>query len=366
MSLAEPTPIRRARADRARQVADVLRHQIHAGVYDAGLPAEQALAAEFFVSRNTIREALAVLKNEGLIDRGPKVGTHVAVRMYDHGLDALVGLKETFKDYGEVHNEVRAVMHLAAPPAVARRLCLQPGEQVVFVERLRYLGDLPLSLDLTYLAPDIGELVLRHPLETNDVFALIEEVSGQRLGSATLALEAVPADPHSAVTLQVPDGSRLLMLERLTTLDDGRPVDLEYIRMRGDRITMRGDEVGLTGFADYLPESLSGGMRQRVQLARGLAGAPRAVMMDEPFAALDTQTRAAMQRLLIDTWRAHPTTIVFVTHDVDEALVLGDRVAVLGRVGQPLRALIEVPQPRVADVGRQSLRAEIIAALDHS
>ena len=61
-------------------------------------------------------------------------------------------------------------------------------------------------------------------------------------------------------------------------------------------------EVGLSGFADFLPKNLSGGMRQRVQLARGLAGAPRAVMMDEPFAALDTQTRAAMQRLLIDTW----------------------------------------------------------------
>ncbi len=126
------------------------------------------------------------------------------------------------------------------------------------------------------------------------------------------------------------------------------------------------DEVGLTGFADYLPKSLSGGMRQRVQLARGLAGAPRAVMMDEPFAALDTQTRAAMQRLLIDTWRAHPTTIVFVTHDVDEALILGDRVAVLGRVGQPLRAVIDVPEPRTDQVGRQALRAEIIAALDHS
>jgi sulfonate transport system ATP-binding protein len=126
------------------------------------------------------------------------------------------------------------------------------------------------------------------------------------------------------------------------------------------------DEVGLTGFADYLPKSLSGGMRQRVQLARGLAGAPRAVMMDEPFAALDTQTRAAMQRLLIDTWRAHPTTIVFVTHDVDEALTLGDRVAVLGRVGQPLRAVIGVPEPRTEQLGRQALRAEIIAALDHS
>ena len=126
------------------------------------------------------------------------------------------------------------------------------------------------------------------------------------------------------------------------------------------------DEVGLDGFGDYLPKSLSGGMRQRVQLARGLAGAPRAVMMDEPFAALDTQTRAAMQRLLIDTWRAHPTTIVFVTHDVDEALILGDRIAVLGRAGQPLRALIDVPEPRVTDVARHALRAEIIAALDHS
>jgi GntR family transcriptional regulator len=236
---AEPTPIRRPRAERARQVADVLRHQIHAGAYDGALPGEQHLASEFFVSRNTVRAALAVLKNEGLIDRGPKVGTHVAVRKYDHGLDALVGLKETFKDHGEVRNEVRAVMRLAAPPGVARRLRLNPGDQVVFIERLRYLGDFPLSLDLTYLTPDIGEQVIAHPLESNDVFTLIEQVTGRLLGSATLALEAVSADPHSAATLQVLDGAALLMLERLTSLDDGTPVDLEYIRMRGDRITMR-------------------------------------------------------------------------------------------------------------------------------
>jgi NitT/TauT family transport system ATP-binding protein len=121
-------------------------------------------------------------------------------------------------------------------------------------------------------------------------------------------------------------------------------------------------ELGLTGFGDYLPKNLSGGMRQRVQLARGLAGAPRAVMMDEPFGALDTQTRAAMQRLLIESWRAHPTTIVFVTHDVDEALALGDRVAVLGRAGQPLRAVVDVPQPRSAR-SHPEARAEIVAAL---
>jgi NitT/TauT family transport system ATP-binding protein len=125
-------------------------------------------------------------------------------------------------------------------------------------------------------------------------------------------------------------------------------------------------DVGLTGFEDYLPKNLSGGMRQRVQLARGLAGNPRAVMMDEPFGALDAQTRTSMQRLLIETWRNHPTTIVFVTHDVDEALLVGDRVAVLGRAGQPLRALVDVPTPRSPDGDRTALRAEIFAALDHT
>lgn len=237
----ELTPIRRPRADQARQVADLLRHQIHAGGYPDGLPGEADLIEEFAVSRNTIREALGVLKSEGLIERGTRVGTHVAVRKYEHGLDTLTGLKETFKDYGEVRNEVRAVLQIAAPLAVARRLEIDPGKRVVYIERLRYLGDLPLSLDHTYLVPDIGEEVLAHPLETNDVFELIERVSGVRLGSATLALEAIAADPHSAATLQVPVGTALLMLERLTSLGDGRPVDLEYIRLRGDRITMRGN-----------------------------------------------------------------------------------------------------------------------------
>ncbi|MGB8389930.1 GntR family transcriptional regulator [Mycobacterium sp.] len=244
--MAQPVPIQGARADRARRVADLLRQQIHAGAYPDGLSAEQELAAEFLASRNTIREALGILKNEGLIDRGPKVGTHVAQRKYDHRLDALLGLKENFKSLGdkslgEVRNEVRAAMPVTAPPSVARRLQLRRGEPAVFVERLRYLGDLPVSLDLTYLAPDIGTQVLQHRLEVNDIFALIEQVSGQRLSSASLALEAIPADVHSAATLQVPDGAALLMLERLTSLDDGRPVDLEYIRMRGDRITMRGN-----------------------------------------------------------------------------------------------------------------------------
>lgn len=89
----------------------MLRFQIHTGGYDDGLPTEHDLAEEFAVSRNTVRAALAALKTEGLIDRGPKVGTHVAQRKYDHGLDTLLGLKETFKSHGEVRNEVRAGSH---------------------------------------------------------------------------------------------------------------------------------------------------------------------------------------------------------------------------------------------------------------
>ncbi|RDI56034.1 GntR family transcriptional regulator [Nocardia mexicana] len=231
------------RADRARQVADVLRQQIHTGTFDTALPGESDLAAEFTVSRNTVRDALALLRDEGLIERAPKVGTHVAQRKYDHGLDALRGLKETLRGHGEVRNEVRAARRITPPPAVARRLRLEPGEPAVYLERLRFLGDLPLSLDLTYLVPDIGDEVIARDLESNDIFALIEELGGRPLGSADVALEAITADAHSAATLQIPEGGALLLLERLTKLEDGRPVDLEYIRLRGDRITMRGSLV---------------------------------------------------------------------------------------------------------------------------
>src|SRR3954470_23809636 len=96
---------------------------------------------------------------------------------------------------------------------------------------------------MTYLAPDVGTEVLEHSLEVNDVFALIEQVTGRRLGAANLAVEAAAAASHSAAILQVLDGAPVLLLERLTHLDDGRPVDLEYIRMRGDRITLRGNLV---------------------------------------------------------------------------------------------------------------------------
>ncbi len=235
------TDARRRRADRARQVADLLRRQVLHGAFPDGvLPAESRLMAEFGTSRNTVRDALDLLRAEGLIERCPGVGTVVTTAKYPHGLESLLGLAETLHPHGVVTNELRTSGLLTPPPAVSARLGLPGGEPVVYVERLRRVNGEPLSLDLTYLVRDLGEALLAEDLVHNDIFVLIERLSGSRLGDAELTVEAVNADPHSASVLETARGAALLMVERLTRLSDGRPVDLEFIRFRGDRLTMRG------------------------------------------------------------------------------------------------------------------------------
>ncbi|MFE5035489.1 GntR family transcriptional regulator [Streptomyces sp. NPDC056683] len=232
---------RRLRADQARQLADLLRHQILAGAFpDGTLPHESTVTDDYRATRNTVRQALDLLRAEGLVDRLPGVGTVVVARKYPHGLDRLMGLAETLREHGQVTNEVRTMGPSAAPTPVAERLRVPPGADVLYIERLRRLNGLPLSLDLTYIPLDIGGALLGADLENNDVFRLLESITGQPLGHAEITLEAVNADAHSAAVLQAPRGAAVLMLERLTHLADGRPVDLEFIRFRGDRITMSG------------------------------------------------------------------------------------------------------------------------------
>jgi NitT/TauT family transport system ATP-binding protein len=112
------------------------------------------------------------------------------------------------------------------------------------------------------------------------------------------------------------------------------------------------EQVGLNGFEKSYPKQLSGGMMQRVALARALANDPEILLMDEPFGALDSQTRSLMQELLLNIWEQSHKTVLFITHDIDEAILLGDRVHVMtarpGRIKEVVE--IDIPRPRNVDV----------------
>lgn len=105
-------------------------------------------------------------------------------------------------------------------------------------------------------------------------------------------------------------------------------------------------QVGLTGFERHYPAQLSGGMQQRVGIARVLINRPKVMLMDEPFGALDAQTRLLMQELLLDVWEKFRTTVVFVTHDIDEALLLADRIVVMTSRPGKIKEIIPVPFER--------------------
>ena len=118
--------------------------------------------------------------------------------------------------------------------------------------------------------------------------------------------------------------------------------------------------IGLEKFADCYPHQLSGGMKQRVAIVRALANQPRILLMDEPFGALDAQTRCRMQAHLLEIWRKIDITIVFITHDLDEAIFLADRILVLSAHPGEVQELIEVPVPRPRNVA-QFISPEFLA-----
>jgi NitT/TauT family transport system ATP-binding protein len=129
------------------------------------------------------------------------------------------------------------------------------------------------------------------------------------------------------------------------------------------------EQVGLKGFASHYPAELSGGMKQRVGIARVLAMQPELLLMDEPFGSLDAQTRTLMQELLLAVWERHQQTVLFITHDIEEALLLADTVCVMtarpGRIKK--RIAVELARPRTIEATTSpvfnALKREVLALI---
>lgn len=121
----------------------------------------------------------------------------------------------------------------------------------------------------------------------------------------------------------------------------------EDVQHRAEKARRYIDLVGLTGHEHKYPDELSGGMRQRIQIARVLANNPNILLMDEPFGALDAQTRNELQEELVKIWSGMRKTVVFITHDIGEAILLGDRIGVMrAGPGAAVRRIVEVNLPR--------------------
>lgn len=187
----------------------------------------------------------------------------------------------------------------------------------------------------------------------------------------TVTVDGTPlrdTDDRTAVSFQEP---RLLPWRTIAeNVELGMPRGTARARVR-TRVAELLDLVGLAPAADRRPREVSGGMAQRASLARALARGPEVLLLDEPFGALDALTRLRMQDLLLDIHAAEPTTIVLVTHDVEEALYLSDRVLQLRALGidsaeSSIARVIEVPgiRPRDrADRDFTALRAELLDGL---
>ena len=224
------------------QLKENLRERILDGSYPAHaqLPAESELSAIFGVSRITVRQALNDLQKEGVIFKIPGKGTFVSKPKAIQQLAQLEGFGVAMRRMGyEIHNQVTSHKIVAAPPQVAQQLQLAPGAEVGEIKRVRHLDREPVSLEVTYLAPDIAERLRREDLASRDIFLILENDYGIALGHADLQIGALLADDTLAHALRVEPGSALLRIERLTHRADGRPLDFEYLYFRGDAFQYR-------------------------------------------------------------------------------------------------------------------------------
>jgi ABC-type nitrate/sulfonate/bicarbonate transport system ATPase subunit len=198
---------------------------------------------------------------------------------------------------------------------------------------------------------------------------LLELIAGlEPLSSGRISLGGKPVDgPAPGVVMVFQDHSLFPWLSVKDNVGFGLSVKGVAKAEREARVQKLLERVRLTRFARHHPHQLSGGMKQRAAIARALVENPEFIMMDEPFAALDFQTRVLMQRFLLELWLEFKPTIIFVTHHIDEAVLLADRVVVMsagpGRIIEEVR--IDLPRPRrVTDPGFNDYRVRLTETVE--
>ncbi len=229
--------------------------------------------------------------------------------------------------------------------------------------RKRVLHDANLALASAEVASLVGasgcgkSTLLRIAAGLDDRYRGSVRLDGQLLRGVTRDIGFIFQEPRLFPWLTVSEN---------IAFELGRGGDYAH---RHPRVTQLLHEVGLDGFERAMPKELSGGQAQRVAIARGLFREPRLLLLDEPFSAVDAFTRAHLQALLIDVAMRHAVTVLLVTHDIDEAIFLADRVLVLGASpGRPIES-IAVPLPRPRDRNHRDLaaaRRDVVAALDNA
>jgi len=198
---------------------------------------------------------------------------------------------------------------------------------------------------------------------------LLELIAGlEPLSSGRITFDGKPVTgPTSGVVMVFQDHSLFPWLSVKENVGFGLSMKKVPKPEREARVAQLLDRVRLSKFANHHPHQLSGGMKQRVAIARALVESPEFIMMDEPFAALDFQTRVLMQHFLLEVWLEFKPTIIFVTHHIDEAVLLADRVVVMsagpGRIIEEVR--IDLPRPRrMTDPGFNDYRARLTETLE--
>ncbi|THE13842.1 ABC transporter ATP-binding protein [Bacillus timonensis] len=177
------------------------------------------------------------------------------------------------------------------------------------------------------------------------------EISGDRITSV-----------HEKVGVIFQESRLMPWLKVIENISFGLKSDSQKLEKAQDYIKL----VGLEGFESHYPKDISGGMAQRVSIARALITAPEVLLLDEPFSALDAFTKMQLQDLLLTIWNTYRSTMILVTHDIDEALYLCDRIIVLkGQPGEVYQSIqIDEPKPRSrGDVKLAQLKAEILELL---